>query len=407
MSTKPLMVSIGSQMYSDVFQELCYRENWHCATAEKHVILPFRWEESLRGDETLRSVISKKVDAWSRALEVFILLDTYPSSKVDVNEDIAQGLMLLVKKLSICKKVSAVNVVLYLKDTTDSSSNFFNRLNSKIRKTWADAGLTGTCELLNPWLVEKEVSKEVDPRTPWGSLTSYALNHHLFQVLDYKVKRSLKQSRGGKVKAVSKASKTAVSLAKPYPPPKANQANAVASTSSVLSPARTTLDELLQAEKKNHAETKLELQAVRAEVRRLTFAAGQRSPDQEFIKMSVMEILPSLTKDLDIEDIIMKKLDEILPQKLKSFIAVVEEDKESSNSSNIAIGQGAEMEEESGSPPEPHPPGSDPEVDAIPEQPCDDALPLLPSGDALPLMYVQEEQWEDTAAELEEMVNKY
>ena len=295
---KPLMVSIGSQMYSDIFQELCYRENWHCATAEKHVILPFRWEESLRGDETLRSVISKKVDAWSRALEVFILLDTYPSSKVDVNEDIAQGLMLLVKKLSICKKVSAVNVVLYLKDTTDSSSNFFNRLNSKIR------------------LVEKEVSKEVDPRTPWGSLTSYALNHHLFQVLDYKVKRSLKQSRGGKVKAVSKASKTAVSLAKPYPPPKANQANAVASTSSGLSPARTTLDELLQAEKKNHAETKLELQAVRAEVRRLTFAAGQRSPDQEFIKMSVMEILPSLTKDLDIEDIIMKKLDEILPQKL-------------------------------------------------------------------------------------------
>ena len=139
----------------------------------------------------------------------------------------------------------------------------------------------------------------------------------------------------------------------------------------------------------------------------MTFEAGQRSPDQEFIKMSVMEILPSLTKDLDIEDIIMKKLDEILPQKLQSFIAVVEEDKESSNSSNIAIGQGAEMEEESGSPPEPHPPGSDPEVDAIPEQPCDDALPLLPSGDALPLMYVQEEQWEDTAAELEEMVNKY
>ena len=359
MSTKPLMVSIGSQMYSDVFQELCYRENWHCATAENHVILPFRWEESLKRDETLRSVISKKVDAWSRALEVFILLDTYPSSKVDVNEDIAQGLTLLVKKLSICKKVSAVNVV---------------------------GG---------------------DPRTPWGSLTSYALNHHLFQALDYKVKRSLKQSRGGKVKAVSKASKTAVSLAKPYPPPKANQANAVASTSRVLSPARTTLDELLQAEKKNHAETKLELQAVRAEVRRLTFAAGQRTPDQEFIKMSVMEILPSLTKDLDIEDIILKKLDEILPQKLQSLIAVVEEDKESSNSSNIAIGQGAEMEEESGSPPEPHPPGSDSEVDAIPEQPCDDALPLLPSGDALPLMYVQEEQWEDTAAELAEMVNEY
>ena len=165
-------------MYSNIFQEVCYGENWHCGSAKNHVILPFRWEESIGGDETLRSVVSKKVAAWGSASDVFILL--YPSNKVSVYEEIAQGLMLLVKKLSTCDKVAAVHMVIYLNDTKASSENFFNRLNVKIRNTRAAASLMGSCDLLNPWLVEKELSKEVDPRMPWGSLTSYALNHHLF-----------------------------------------------------------------------------------------------------------------------------------------------------------------------------------------------------------------------------------
>ena len=80
-----------------------------------------------------------------------------------------------------------------------------------------------------------------------------------------------------------------------------------------------TLEELLQAERKCHAETKRELQAERSEVRRLSFAAGQRTPDKEFIKVSVMEILPSLTKEADTDEVIRRKLDEVLPQMFQNF----------------------------------------------------------------------------------------